>query len=401
LHITFCRDWISGKWVDSHIFWSEKLSGLRHFTLNPYTMSAFKENYSYNLFKRGSRWLRNKRATGNPLHHILLYQLTYKLISKSYNRFISLINLVLIASHYHKSRFMDFQFKNRDKLNKHFYIIVLPGTLHLINICLPLIPETVHVFLITNGTEKWENEYLKKEFNNFPQFNLLCFPGSSHNHGRVLNHLLKNNEYNFGIIDYDLFLFERDIFNRLEFLDNECVIGAFEIRNDKIGIVFPTTHFMFFNIKLLQTIMGKYGIGAQEYRGIPRRLKKKLASIGLGYQNFLKSYLLTFDTLNLILAMALYENLSIKFVDPKNSFHLGRTGSGGKKNPFILYPELKFLEMPQNAIFKKSYLPLFSPFKSSCEVLNLLPLPGRLQAILDVDAILNHPLLKKTNATIP
>jgi hypothetical protein len=81
------------------------------------------------------------------------------------------------------------------------------------------------------------------------EFKLNNFPYSSMSHGTVLNLLLRNNDSNFGIIDHDLFLFNPQIFDDLSFKKDECVIGAFKLRNTKAQLSFPTTHFMFFNIK--------------------------------------------------------------------------------------------------------------------------------------------------------
>ena len=45
------------------------------------------------------------------------------------------------------------------------------------------------------------------------------------------------------------------MFDELSFQADECVIGAFKLENEKAGLTFPTTHFMFFNIDLLKKLM--------------------------------------------------------------------------------------------------------------------------------------------------
>jgi hypothetical protein len=78
--------------------------------------------------------------------------------------------------------------------------------------------------------------------------------------------------------------------------------------------------------------MVKYRIGAQIYTKIPSRLKNKLATINLGYNNYLKDYLDFFDTFNMILAMAFYEKLSVKILklNDKDLCHIGGTSKEGR-----------------------------------------------------------------------
>jgi hypothetical protein len=121
--------------------------------------------------------------------------------------------------------------------------------------------------------------------------------------------------------------------------------------------------------------MLKYNIGAQKYRIIPSHLKKMLASLKLGYHNFLKGYLNYFDTLNLIMAMAFYDRLSAKileFTHFKDVYHLGGT-SHGPDNLYRTYRNLKFLEMPQNHLLREKYSGQFSSFDSSKNMVKLFP----------------------------
>ena len=75
--------------------------------------------------------------------------------------------------------------------------------------------------MILNGTAGWEENYLRKNFNGYPSFKLITFPHSSLSHGSVLNLLLGNNDSNFGIIDHDLFMFNPQIFDELDFKEDE------------------------------------------------------------------------------------------------------------------------------------------------------------------------------------
>ena len=120
--------------------------------------------------------------------------------------------------------------------------------------------------------------------------------------------------------------------------------------------------------------MRKYKIGAQKYRIIPSHLKKKLATLNLGYHNFLKGYLNYFDTLNLIMAMAFYNKFSAKIIElnHKDIYHLGAT-SHGPDNLYRSYRTLKFLELSQNHLLREKYSSLFANFGSTNDLVKLFP----------------------------
>jgi hypothetical protein len=250
----------------------------------------------------------------------------------------------------------------------------MPNILHFLKPCLKLIPKNVNIFLILNGTRSWEEKYLRENYAYYPIFKLITFPYSSFSHGILLNLLIENNQSNFGIMDHDLYIFNKEIFNKLTFNKDECVISAFKETNKKAALTYPTTHFMFFNVSLIKKIMVKYGIGAQTYTIIPSRLKNKLSTINLGYNNWLKDYSYRFDTFNMILAMAFYEKLSVKILklNDKDLCHIGAT-SYAPDLLFLTYLNMKLLEMPQNSSIKQKYSFLYSKFTSSNDVFKLFP----------------------------
>ena len=60
-------------------------------------------------------------------------------------------------------RFTKFQKERSLQLGGHFYIIVVPNTLHLLNPCLKLLPDNLKIFLILNGVKKWEGKRFESE----------------------------------------------------------------------------------------------------------------------------------------------------------------------------------------------------------------------------------------------
>jgi len=320
-------------------------------------------------------WISTEKVKGISHVKILFVYLPRKLLRKLYLIVAEFINIYFLNYLINSMKFRTFQKLHKDKLDNHFYIIVMPNMLHYLIPCIDLIQEKIKIFLILNGSDKWEENYLKDIYPGFPIFKLINFPYSSLSHGRVINLLLKNNKYNFGIIDHDLYIFNEKIFNQIIFDKDEFVIGASKISNNKSNLTFPATHFLFFNVDLIQKIMAKYKIGAQCYRRIPSHLEKKLATLNLGYNNFLKQYLNYFDTFNLIMAMAFYEKMSAKILDIEyfdDIYHIGAT-SHGSDNVYHSYITFKLLELPLNLSLKKYYANCYKQYNNSKDLLKLVP----------------------------
>jgi hypothetical protein len=238
----------------------------------------------------------------------------------------------------------------------------MPDTLHFLNPCLRLIPPDVNIVLILNGIHKWEENYLRKYYRQYPQFKLIACPVSSLSHGSVLTLLLTSNQTNFGIIDHDFYCFNKDVFNQLSFNAKECVIGAIKFTNPKSQLDFPATHFLFFNITLIKKIMQKYHISAHIYKRITLRLKDKLITLKLGNHNFLKPHLSYFDTFNLILAMAFYEELSARILNltTNDMYHIGGGTCHVGQDAYLNYISLRFLELSHNRDLMSRYTSLIA-----------------------------------------
>lgn len=221
-------------------------------------------------------------------------------------------------------------------MNKHFYIIGMPGKIHFLDLCIELTHKKANLFIILNGVRKKEKKTIKDKYPNIPLFELATFCGSSISHGEVINLLLQTNEKNFGLIDHDLFIYNGAIFDQLDFQDDEYIAGPYKLHNKLAGITFPATFFLYINTKIVKSIMKKYGIGAQIYAQIPSKLLPILNKMNLGYDNFLKDYLNYFDPFNMIFSLAHYEGFQAKFLETKKEdlLHLGGKATDAlKKKP--------------------------------------------------------------------
>ncbi len=72
--------------------------------------------------------------------------------------------------------------------------------------------------------------------------------------------------------------------------------------------------------------------------------------------------------------MAFYEKLSVKILklNDKDLCHIGATSSVPNL-PYLIYLNIRLLEMPQNSMIKQRYSFLYSKFTSSSDVFKLFP----------------------------
>jgi hypothetical protein len=272
-----------------------------------------------------------------------------------------------------------------------FYVIAMPGTLHLLLPCLRLLPPDLDVVLLHNGSTRWERELLRDRYPDRPAFRLSTLPGASIAHGDVLTLLLGTSGDDFGILDHDLYLFDRTVFDRLRFDDTECALGLFGAQSDAAGRIYLLTHFLFFRTSVWRDLMIRHRVTARLRRRAPARLREQLARIGLAEGVFLKDYHDYFDTLHLLLALAYAEGWQTGFVElasADDAVHIGGTSIGLQQTKELgtLYANARFLELECNAALRQRYRGLMGRFGSAAEIRALLPRTPetlRMLAVLD------------------
>ncbi len=345
-------------------------------------------------------WIRHQRRRGVPLARVLFLDFPTRALFSAYRRIAGVLNLYVLHRLVNTAAFARFQGDHDTRTGGHFYIIVMPNTLHFLRASLSLLPSHVSVFLISNGARRWEQDYLRTMEPERPVFTLRLLPRSHLPHGTVLSMLFEGNQKNFGIIDSDLFIFDARLFEQLNFQGNEFVLGVFEVANRRLNLRFPSTHFMFFNVPIVKRIIDEYGIDASETKNVPSRLRGKLSMLGLGKKNFLKSHLNYYDTFNLINAVAIGENLSFRtlnfeagdvvHVGKTSYYHSGRVGLD-ERYLFVAYVSLRLLEIPFNRPLQSRYRLLFPPFRRPEEVLEQFPeSPAARKLIEDADALVER-----------
>ena len=328
--------------------------------------------------KRLRFFLFREKLRGVSIRAALLIHAPWVVACRLYQRFASLVNGRLLIHVLNGSRLRRFHAKNLHVLGNHFYVIVMPGVLHLLLPCLDLVTSQIRPVLIFNGARRWERRLLQSRYPGLCTFRLSAFPASFCSHGDVISLLLRNNTANFGIIDHDLFFFGSSIFQDLAFTEGECIAGLFRQINSKIQVEYRTTHYLFFHTSILRTIMDRYKVGARSYRYAPRRARRQLEKMGLRDGLYLKQYQKFFDTLTLLMALAFSEGYHARYIRWKpreHAYHIGATSGSlyRTKDLAELYIHLRFLErIPDNVIQKRS-AHIRSEFGNSGQVAARLP----------------------------
>jgi hypothetical protein len=298
-----------------------------------------------------------------------------------------------------QERFRRFQLEHRSRVQRRFYITVVPRTLDLLDYCLKLLPADLNVFLILNGLADWERAYIAAEYPDIPHFTLETRSGSIL-YDRVLDLLMEENECDFGILDQDCFVLDESLFDQLQFRRNELVMSPFFSANNEAKIEFPRTYFLYFNVPVVKGIRDKYRISFKRCWTLPLSLEEKLAELNLGYRNFPHASLNYFDNFQLIWAMAMHERIPFGRLPTTHGqgaarservVHIG-AGHAYLTRPyrdsmmkslgsyddlsrlereklcaaaFCHYAHLRLLEASESEVLRRHYLPFFSTYEGS------------------------------------
>ena len=287
--------------------------------------SRLGKTYAGTAVRRLGVLFSREEARGARTVRTALFRLPATCLGRLSGVVVDRVNRHLYIPYANLERLCYFHARHSHMLKRHFYVIAMPGKFRLLEPCLELIGDAVNIFIILNGVRGREADMIRRRFPHIPCFSLATPGASSMSHGDVINLLLYANRENFGLIDYDLYIYNRDIFDRLHLKKNEFVAGAYPLRNRRTGIIFRATHLLYLNTRAVKAVMKKYRIGAQIYTRIPARIQPALERMGLGYDNCLKDYLHFFDPLNLVFAMALFEGFAVRIIEMAEGdmFHMG------------------------------------------------------------------------------
>ena len=336
------------------------------------------------------------RARGHARLGTLLWRLPLLAALRAYRKLAQAANDGPLMRRATVARFRRFQASLASQEGGHFYIIVMPHTLHFLLPCLQLVARDVRVLLLLNGARRWEAELLRARWPDLPQFRVATLPNSSVGHGAMINLLLRHNEHDFGLLDHDLYLFDTAVLKRLRFADKEFLLCLLGDSSADGKWTYPLTHFLYFRMAEFRRLMQGYGVGAQMYRQVPEPARSRLRALGLRAGETLKSHHDFFDTLHVLLALAYADGLAVaqlKLAADDGVCHIGGTslGSHHTKELVQLYTHLRFLDLAQEPLLRRRYAVLAAPFTTALELCLHLPATAPvLQQVAMVDALLER-----------
>ena len=312
-------------------------------------------------------------ARGDTQLDVLLRRIPQAVALRAYRKLAYAVNDGVLQRLVTPARFRRFLARHPRSLDGVFYVIVMPQTLHFLLPCLGLVAGDMQVVLLLNGARRWEADLLRERFPAMLQFRVAALPNSSVGHGAMINLLLQNSAHDFGVLDHDLYLFDRTISQHLHFDDDDFLLCLYRDASSDGRWVYPLTHFLYFRIDVFKRLMARYGVGAQAYREVPAPARGRLASIGLRDGATMKSYHVFYDTLHVLLALAYADGLGVRQLEPEGAgsvYHIGGTsiGTHHTKDLIHLYTHLRFLEMSGEPQLQRRYGAIAAPFSTAEEV---------------------------------
>ncbi|MBL8534938.1 MAG: hypothetical protein JNL33_13885 [Betaproteobacteria bacterium] len=254
-----------------------------------------------------------------------------------------------------------------------FFVIAMPRTLHCLMPALDLLPGDLPVVIVGNGLRGWERRALARRHPRRPRFDLPVLPGTSQMHGPVLSLFLRCAEHDFGILDHDLYVFDSSLFAQLALGPDECALAVFREVHRRLRLTYPETYFLYFNVRVMRSLMERYGIDARLYREPPASTRERLRELGLGEGEYLKDYQGYFDTLCVLWSVAMAEGKHVRFLEgpaANSVWHVGGTSLGSPRTKDLdqLYVHARFLALLDDREIAVRSRELIRPFDSAEDI---------------------------------
>jgi hypothetical protein len=216
-----------------------------------------------------------------------------------------------------------------------FFVIVLPGGGEMAVRAAASLGSGARPHLLLNGVDAAEAAALEQALPEVARFHLTAVSGAPLKHGTVLTLLLRAVPEPFGILDHDCLVLDDGLLRGLHLASDEFLAAPehphFFNTNPATGLRFPRTHFLYLNAPLLRRLMREHRITAEKTVRPPRRLATRLAAMGLGTHNYPRHYLRHFDTLLLLMSVAMSEGYRVRWLPAAvdRIVHLGHLAAGG------------------------------------------------------------------------
>ena len=162
-----------------------------------------------------------------------------------------------------------------------YFMIVLPGSLHIVHLACQFVPADVRLVLILTGVDAWEEAWARAHLK--PAWILKV--RFSYRHHEVLNLLLREIPQPFGITDYDCFVFRPEYLRAIEAIDPRTSAQVFFANhNDILDIWVPETFLLGLNQPVLAELMSRYRVGTNQihWDDLSTAAQERLATLGIG-----------------------------------------------------------------------------------------------------------------------
>lgn len=194
-----------------------------------------------------------------------------------------------------------------------FFIIAVPGCLHVLEACLRFVPKETRLVVVANGLDAWEILWLHESQPTLPL--LVCEDVLPH--GDVIQSLVRSGIASFGLLDYDCFVFKSSLFSEAQQLSEWSHCNAlFTNQGAENFLDLPETYFMFINAEVYRHLMGKYRVdcGKTSYWQLPRKARIGLKKVGVNRRRLPEGYKGYFDTLRVIWCLAQVDGWGVTYL---------------------------------------------------------------------------------------
>lgn len=230
-------------------------------------------------------------------------------------------------------------------------------------------------------------------------------------HAAVLNDLLAVIRQPFCIQDPDCFITDARFFDDVHVDENEFAAGPFVKRPTDHDHVLPDTFFLMLNSRLFHRLSSEFGISAELITSLPTKAMKAAQTFGYQPGQFTENFKNYFDTLQAywIVAQAEGKNFRLLPGAGESVFHIGGTSYLHKCDydlahwdywPLsVQYFNLRLLEQPVNARFRKMFPELTATYSDSEDLLRKYPMFQQGYRYRDIQTILDACLNSRLSAS--
>jgi len=227
--------------------------------------------------------------------------------------------------------------KALERLEKPIFIISIPGTLHLVELCQRFIPRGRNVVLIANGLSDWELVFARDKL---ARAEIIEIPHMLE-HGYVIDLLLAGLRQPFCLLDFDCFVFNQTLFAEMsEIPPGNMMNAVFSHHNPELNLYIPQTFMLTFDPQVIHPLQMKYHAPSkkQDLSIVSGRVRRKLTEIGVNPDHYPLEYMAYFDTLHLWYSLGVADGLKPNFVrnypdnfsDYNEVIHVGSSSSNNK-----------------------------------------------------------------------